>query len=335
MSDNRDIQNDPEQPDFLKGYQDAEQQAKAASKEYVADPETGEAVEATKEEQKKEEQKKEEKPEKTPKEKSEKSTKILLKNQAMQKFINDSKDIVNITSRVDEIEGQRLLFNALNKAEQALVDSNITWVEIRQSAMVSAMVSKVLLGLDAEQDEIYLIPRKKVKTDKKYFMNVDISYKGYRKLVMQHSINKEIDPVVWADAFLIREGDEFEKIITSNGGDFVFKPKPLNDDEVIGSFAYVKFQSGRMVLKDFTRKDLEKYKEASERQMYGKTSPAWKYWENEMFLAKTMKATCKTIPLDLKEKKLKDSYSNALVEDAEYEVVNDSERIKLTPGGVE
>ena len=323
------IKDDTYAPAFVK---EAEEEAKAQEGE-VKEPAKKAEPKATK---KKEPDKDmpvvlEETKELTPAEKSNKAMKAVFAKQIFNQIAEKTKAVLDKTSNMGDAEINRLLWVALNKAENALEDRGLTWANIRGEDFVAELESNVRLGMDAEQGDIYLIAQKKKKEDKKYLMSVERSYRGEMKLCKKYAANAETDPIEASDAFLIREGDTFSRTVTSSGEDFVFTPKPLNEGKVKGAFAYVKYVSGRVKINEMTPTDIKKRKDASFRRMNNKESPAWKYWEDEMILAKTFKTISKSIPKDFKEKSLAEAYAARYIS-TNQEIESPQDRIALKEG---
>lgn len=268
----------------------------------------------------------------TPPEKGDKSTAVVIKNQAMEAFLRSASHIVNVTGLADTSEGKRLMFSIITKAELACETKGITFNQIYQQKFVAATVNAALLGLDAEQDEVYLIPYQ--EKSGKYTMNVQRGYKGERKMRMLHSINHDKQPIEWIDAFIVREGDTLTTAKTPKGDSFEFKQAdPFSTKPIKGVVAYILYENGRMKTVNMSKADIDKRMDASKKKMGGKTSPAWQYWYTEMALGKAISAVCKQIPVEFKDKVLADAYKQTDIEDADYEVVGE-EKISLNPASV-
>ena len=304
-------------PDFVKESEATKK--KATKKTPVVDKDTPVVLEETKE--------------LTPVEKSDKAMKTVFAKQVFNQIAEKTKAVLDKTSNMSDAEVNRLMWVALNKAENALEDRGLTWASIRGEDFVTELESNVRLGMDAEQGDIYMIAQKKKKEDKKYLMSVERSYRGEMKLCKKYAANAETDPIEAMDAFLIKEGDIFSRTVTSSGEDFIFAPKPLNEGKVKGAFAYVKYVSGRVKMNVMTPTDIKKRKDASFRRMNNKESPAWKYWEDEMILAKTFKTIAKSIPKDFKEKSLAEAYAVKFVNNETGEAIESpQERLALKEG---
>lgn len=278
--------------------------------------------------------------EKTPQQQSQAVTKALVKDKAINYFLESAAGIINVMSRIDNEEGRRLIFFALNRAEIAMQDhfpKAVTWGQINQRKLVSALANVALLGLDAEQGEVYPILYKDGKVTIKgreydrYAINMQRGYKGERKIRLKYAMRALLD----MDARLIREGDTFKVHTTAQGDMFDFEHDPLSEGKIKGAFAWVLREDGTQRVKVLNMADIEKRKKASQDKMGGKLSPAWSKWENEMILAKTLLACARDIPLEIK-----DPVVQAAITDTDYEEVEALEieaegekKIPLPQGG--
>ena len=258
----------------------------------------------------------------TPQQQSQAVTRSLVKDKAINYFLESAAGIINVMSRVDNEEGRRLIFFALNRAEIAMQDKKVTWAQINQRKLVSALANVALLGLDAEQGEVYPILYKDGtvtiggKEYDRYAINMQRGYKGERKIRLKYAMR----PLMDMDARLIREGDTFKVHTTAAGDTFEFDHDPFGNGAVKGAFAWVIREDGTQRVKVMTLEDIEKRKKASIEKMSGKLSPAWKNWYNEMALAKTILAASRDIPLEIK-----DPVVQAAFRDTDYEIVEQLE----------
>ncbi len=241
--------------------------------------------------------------EKTPQEKSQAVTKALIKDKAINYFLESASGIINVMSRIDNEEGRRLIFFALNRSEIAMQEKGVVWAQINQRKLVSALANVALLGLDAEQQEIYPILYKDGKVTinnrsyDRYSIDMQKGYKGERKIRLKYAMR----PIIDMDARLIREGDKFKVHTTAQSDTFEFDHDPFNEGKIKGAFGWVVREDGTMRVKVLTLNDIEKRKKASMDKMNGKLSPAWKNWYEEMALAKTILAAAKDIPIEIKD----------------------------------
>jgi phage RecT family recombinase len=259
-------------------------------------------------------------PEQTPQEKSQAVTKSIMRDKAYDYFLQQAQDIVNVTSRIDNTEGRRLVFNALNRIETMMQEQGIKWKQVNQRKLISALANTALLGLDAEQGEVYPIP---YKEKGQVTINLQRGYKGERKIRLLHSINKD---VAYIDAFLVRKGDTFSLDHTPETDTYTFKEANVfGGGEVVGAFGYIKYNDGRLKVHTLTKADLDKRRAASK----SPNSPAWTKWTEEMYLAKTIMATCKDVPVNFSDDIMKNAYINTDFESVEAVEIEDAPRIPL------
>jgi recombinational DNA repair protein RecT len=272
----------------------------------------------------------------TPQQKSQDVTKRLIRDQAMTQFIDSASNIVNLTSKLDTEVARRLMFFALNRTETALQDhypKPVAWSQINQRKLVSALANAALLELDAEQGEVYPILYKdgtvkiQGKDYDRYAVNMQRGYKGERKVRLKYAMR----PLLDMDARLIREGDTFTVHTTALSDEFEFDHDPFNTGKVKGAFAWVVREDGTKRVKVLTMEDLEKRRQASMEKMGGKLSPAWKKWENEMYLAKTLLAAAKDIPVEIKDTAIADAYADTDYESVDVVEIESEKAPRLDP----
>lgn len=95
-------------------------------------------------------------------------------------------------------------------------------------------------------------------------------------------------------AKLIREGDLFEEEIQNGQPTFYFKPKSLNDGEIIGAFGVILYEDGGMTYDVMTKKEIEVTRSKSR----ASNSMAWKDFYGSMALKTVLHRLCKTVSLD-------------------------------------
>jgi phage RecT family recombinase len=265
-------------------------------------------------------------PQQTPQDKSQAVTKALMRDKAYDHFLQSAQDIVNVTSRIDSTEGRRLVFMALNRIEVMMQEQKITWKQVNQRKLISALANTALLGLDAEQGEVYPIP---YKENGQVTVNLQRGYKGERKIRLLHSINKDVE---YIDAFLVRKGDTFSVKHTPETDTYFFEEADaFGNGEVVGAFGYVQYKGGRLKVHKLTKADLDKRRQASK----SPNSPAWAKWTDEMYLAKTIMATCKDVPVHFTDDVMQRAYISTDFEEVpEVEITDEgSQKIPLKNQG--
>lgn len=156
-----------------------------------------------------------------------------------------------------------------------------------QQQVKAGLIRGAYLGLDALNQEMYLVPYGAV-------LNFMPSYKGMVKLCMKYS-TRDIKTIY---AKVVREGDEFSEEIINGEPSITFKPLAFNTKHVVGAFAVCLYKDGGMIYEVMSLKDLEQCRKSSKAQ----NSPAWSRFETEMYKKTVMRRLAKSIPLDMDEK---------------------------------
>lgn len=139
-------------------------------------------------------------------------------------------------------------------------------------------------GLDAMQNELYLIPYGSV-------LNYMPSFKGMSKMAKRYSIR----PIRDIYAKLVRDGDSFEEVIQNGVPSINFKAKPFNDGEIVGCFAVALFEDGGLLYETMSKADVENCRKSSK----AKNSPAWSQHWGQMACKTVIRRLCKNIELDM------------------------------------
>lgn len=172
----------------------------------------------------------------------------------------------------------RFVQNAL-----ALLNDNPALQKYGQVQLMAGLLKGAYLGLDFYSKECYLIPY----GDQ---LNYQTDYRGAKKLAKKYSIR----PIKDIYAKLVREGDEFEEVITNGEQGINFKPKAFNDGKIIGAFAVCLYQDGGLIYDTMSLADLENTRKSSK----ASNSPAWKNFTGEMYKKTVLHRLCKHIELD-------------------------------------
>ncbi|MCD7724924.1 MAG: recombinase RecT [Clostridiales bacterium] len=193
---------------------------------------------------------------------------------------------VALADKLDSV--QEALPKDFNKARfvqnaLALVNDNKDLQKYGQAQLMSGLLKGAYLGLDFYSKECYLIPYGQQ-------LNYQTDYRGAKKLAKKYSIR----PIKDIYAKLIREGDEFEEAVINGEQTFNFKPKFLNDGNIIGAFAVVLYQDGGLSYDVMSLADLEN----TRKQSKASNSPAWKNFTGEMYKKTVLHRLCKHIELD-------------------------------------
>lgn len=178
-----------------------------------------------------------------------------------------------------ELNKERFIQNCI----AVLNDKADDFKKYSPQVIMSGLVKGAYLGLDFFQGDCYLIPYGSK-------LNYQTSYKGEMKLAKKYSAR----PIKEIYAKLIREGDEFEEVIVDGKQTINFKPKFLNDGEIIGAFAVVMYADGGMNYDVMSKKELENTRSHSR----AANSPAWKDFTGEMYKKTVIRRLCKYIDLE-------------------------------------
>lgn len=117
-------------------------------------------------------------------------------------------------------------------------------------------------------------------------MTAEPSYKGLLYVASQNGLE--------VDAGLVFDGDSFEMTESAAGDSFVLKRgNPFGRKKIVGFYAFVKCARYSPKIYTFSFEELEAAKQASVRKMFGKESPAWKYFPNDMYLKVGLKKALK------------------------------------------
>ncbi|MED1801327.1 RecT family recombinase [Brevibacillus porteri] len=157
------------------------------------------------------------------------------------------------------------------------------------TTVARTMLKGAFLGLDFFNKECYAVVYKgsvEFQTD----------YKGEVKLAKKYSTK----PVREVYAKLVREGDEFAEEINSGNQTINFRPKPFNNEEILGAFAVVNYMDGTMAYDIMSKEEIEKIKENFSRKskQTGEYSKAWVVTPGEMYKKTVLRRLCKNIDLD-------------------------------------
>ena len=170
----------------------------------------------------------------------------------------------------------------------ALLNGNETLQEFAKqygtAQIKHGLMRGAYLGLDALNQEMYLIPYKNV-------LNFMPSYKGMVKMAQKYATR----PIKTIYAKCVREGDEFEEVIHNGEPSINFKALPFNSNEIIGVFAVCQYKDGGMVYEVMSRADVEQCRKSSK----AKNSPAWNSFWSEMAKKTVLRRLCKSLSIDM------------------------------------
>lgn len=163
--------------------------------------------------------------------------------------------------------------------------------------IVECLMKGALLDLDFATGECYAIPYGKE-------LNFQTDYKGDEKVARTYSIK----PIYNVIKDIIREGDEYQKIIEDGNVKFIFKPLPLNNNKIIGAFAQVIFTDGSSIGDDANVAELETI-----RKQFSKApnSPAWAKTTGEMYKKVILRRVLKNVSKSFKNSAQSIAYATA------------------------
>lgn len=163
--------------------------------------------------------------------------------------------------------------------------------------IVECLMKGALLDLDFSTGECYAIPYGKE-------LNFQTDYKGEEKVARTYSIK----PIYNVIKDVIREGDEYQKIVEDGNVKFIFKPLPLNDGKIKGAFAQVIFTDGSSIGDDANVAELETL-----RKQFSKApnSPAWQKTPGEMYKKVILRRVLKNVAKSFKNSAQSIAYSTA------------------------
>lgn len=163
--------------------------------------------------------------------------------------------------------------------------------------IVECLMKGALLDLDFTTGECYAIPYGKE-------LNFQTDYKGEEKVARTYSIK----PIYNVIKDVIREGDEYKKIIEDGNVKFIFKPLPLNNNKIIGAFAQIIFTDGSSIGDDASVAELETI-----RKQFSKAanSPAWTKTTGEMYKKVILRRVLKNVSKSFKNSAQSIAYATA------------------------
>ncbi len=191
----------------------------------------------------------------------------------------------------------------------AVYNENKDLQKFPQAKLIPGLLKGAYLGLDFFNGECYLIPYGDG-------LQFQIDYKGLQKLIKKYAVR----PVSEIYARIVREGDEFSEEVKDNNPVVNFKPKPFNDGEIVGAFAVCQYKDGGSKIEVMSKAQLD----AAKRMSKAQTSPAWKYFPDEMHKKTVIRRLCKGIPVELEnsrqERVINDDVIDAEIREVDEEV---------------
>lgn len=174
-------------------------------------------------------------------------------------------------------------------------------VKIQPQDVVACLMKAAILDLDFVSGECYAIPYWNSEEGKND-LNFQTDYKGEDKIAKTYSIK----PIFNTIKEVIREGDEYQKIVENGNVSFIFKPLPLSDKPIIGAFAQVIFTDGSSIGEDMNVADLEKLRKDFSK---APNSPAWTKRPGEMYKKTVLRLVLKNVAKSFKNSAQQIAYS--------------------------
>ena len=192
----------------------------------------------------------------------------------------------------------RFVMNAM-----ALLNEHPEYQKFGANQLKVGLMKSAVLDIDIYLKQGYFIPYGNQ-------LQFQVSYTGQKKLVKKYAVR----PVKDVSAELVREGDVFEKQVTDDNTTFVFKPKPFNDGQIIGCFAYVQYADGGCQVEEMTKKEIDMVRSKSK----AKGAMSWSDFYGEMAKKSAIRRLVKKIEL---------SFENA----EQYSLFEEDTAIDTTP----
>lgn len=235
----------------------------------------------------------------------------------MNNMANDKKELTLYDSLHESLVAEKnalpvdLNIDRFTNNAIALLNGNKDLIDFARqngtSQIKAALMKGAYLGLDFMNKEAHL-----VKFGNS--LNFMVDYRGAKKLVKKYSIR----PVKDIIANVVKEGDLFEVKTIDNQISINYQPKPFNDGNVVGAFAYVLFEDGGVQYDTMSLKDLENTRKHSK----APNSPAWRDFTTEMYKKTVLHRLCKHIEIDFDNIQQLDAFNDMPMADAKEQHEN-------------
>ena len=174
-----------------------------------------------------------------------------------------------------------------------------------KNAALTNMLKAATLGLSFSDHDAYVVP---YGSDFQF----QISYQGMIKLVTRYSIK----PVKNIYAKVVRKDDEFSEEIVNGQPTVNFKPKPFNDNDIIGVFAVCLFDDGSMIYDTMSFKEIMNIKKCS--KTGNSNASPWTQHFGEMAKKSIIRRLVKHIPVDMETAEMKTVFNEEA--ETDYEI---------------
>lgn len=185
--------------------------------------------------------------------------------------------------------------------------------KVQPISIARAFLKGAFLGLDFFRKEAYVIVyNENIGTrDKPNWIKTaqfQTDYKGERKLVKKYSVN----PVLDIYAKLVREDDELEICIEDGRQKLNFRPKPFNDNPIIGAFAVVLYKDGSIMYEAMSVKEIEFVRDNyAKKDRAGNFSKAWEISFGELCKKTVYRRLCKSVDLEFESKEQHEAFNES------------------------
>lgn len=166
----------------------------------------------------------------------------------------------------------------------ALLNEHPELTKYNPAMLKAGLLKGAYLGLDFYSKECYLVPFGNQ-------LQFSIDYRGAKKLCKRFSIR----PVKDIGAQVVREGDDFQMDVVDGQTTFTFKPKPFNNGNIIGAFAFVIYADGGVSVEQMSKAEIDVTRGKSR----AKNAMAWTDFYSEMAKKTVIHRLCKHIELDM------------------------------------
>lgn len=177
-------------------------------------------------------------------------------------------------------------------------------------SVARTMLKGAFLGLDFFMRECYAIPYGNE-------LNFQTDYKGERKLAKKYSI-KKIDDIY---AQVVREGEYFSLEVKNGKRTVDWKQDPFSNKRVIGAFAVVYYEDGKMDVETMTTEEIETI-----RKNFSKApnSKAWDKTETEMYRKTVLRRLLKNVEKDFENQEQAKAFEESADMDMENNIVSEN-----------
>lgn len=176
---------------------------------------------------------------------------------------------------------QRFVQNAIS-----VMNEKPELAKVNKSQLLLGLVKGAMLNLDYANKEFYLIP---------YGSSVQfqIDYRGLMTVARKYSSRKIKD----IDAWIVREGDEFEYVKDGDNQYTKFKPVPFSNKDIVGCFCEIKYEDGGVHVETMSTEEANEIRNNYSKSANSNSSP-WKKSFSQMLLKSCIRRSLKRQTID-------------------------------------